>query len=112
MIRITVALLLAVAAARAETPAEIAAGRALYMKVGCYQCHGTEGQGGAAGPRIAPEPMPWEAFAQYVHNAADAMPPYREAVLPAGELKAIHLFLQSIPPPKPVEQIPLLRQRR
>src|SRR5437867_13150885 len=32
------------------------AGQALFMKIGCYQCHGNEGQGGAAGPRIDRSP--------------------------------------------------------
>jgi ubiquinol-cytochrome c reductase cytochrome c subunit len=87
-------------------------GRDLYMKIGCYQCHGTVGQGGVAGPRLAPEPMAWEGFAQIVHNSADAMPAYREQVLPDAQLKQIHTYLQSIPQPRPVDQIPLLRGKK
>jgi len=45
-------------AAAAEPSA--ANGRVLFVKVGCYQCHGYQGQGGAAGPRIAPEPLPFD----------------------------------------------------
>ena len=48
------ALLLAVCAASAASPEH---GKAVYMKMGCWQCHGTVGQGGA-GPRIAPDPIP------------------------------------------------------
>ena len=98
--------------AGSSAQAQVAEGRALYMKVGCYQCHGTEGQGGNAGPRIAPGPMAWEAFAQFVHNTSDAMPPYSDAVLPDMELKVIHAFLQSIAQPTPVSQIPLLNGQR
>jgi ubiquinol-cytochrome c reductase cytochrome c subunit len=93
----------------AEVAADVAQGRALYMKVGCHQCHGTEGQGGAAGPRLAPAPMARDAFAQFVHNTDQAMPPYRESVLPSADLKLIHDFLLSIPPPPKVDDIPLLR---
>ncbi|MDX2142601.1 MAG: cytochrome c [Rhodospirillaceae bacterium] len=102
-------LCLAPLAVATGAKADVTQGRALYIKVGCYQCHGTEGQGGVAGPRLAPAPMAWEAFAQYVHNTTDAMPPYRESVLPGTELKLIHDFLLSIPPPPNVDDIPLLR---
>jgi mono/diheme cytochrome c family protein len=32
-------------------------GRKLFVSFGCYQCHGYEAQGGAAGPRLAPRPI-------------------------------------------------------
>ena len=32
-------------------------GKAAYVKNGCWQCHGFVGQGGLAGPKIAPDPM-------------------------------------------------------
>ena len=38
-------------------------GKSLFMSYGCFQCHGTLGQGGNAGPRLAPNPMPYEALA-------------------------------------------------
>jgi ubiquinol-cytochrome c reductase cytochrome c subunit len=101
-------LILAMHDARAQTHVE--RGQQLYMKVGCYQCHGTVGQGSVAGTRLAPTPMAWEAFAQFVHNTTDAMPPYRESVLPTADLKDIHAFLSAVPAPKPVSEIPLLRQ--
>jgi ubiquinol-cytochrome c reductase cytochrome c subunit len=107
--RIIVLSLLGLLGASDAALADIAQGRALYMKVGCHQCHGTEGQGGVAGPRVAPEPMAWDAFAQFVHNTDQVMPPYREAVLPTADLKLIHDFLLSIPPPPKVDDIPLLR---
>jgi hypothetical protein len=50
-----------------------------------------------AGTRIAPDPMPWDAFAQFVHTTSDAMPPYREQVLPTSDLKAIRDFCGSFP---------------
>ena len=83
-------------------------GKTLYMKVGCYQCHGTVGQGGVAGVKLAPSPLPLEQFTQFVHNSSAAMPPYREQVLSAVELKDIHAYLASIPQPKPLNAYPLL----
>jgi mono/diheme cytochrome c family protein len=47
----------------ADKPANVARGKQLYMATGCYQCHGTHGQGGGnAGGRVAPTPIPYEAF--------------------------------------------------
>jgi ubiquinol-cytochrome c reductase cytochrome c subunit len=89
---------------------DVARGQELYMRVGCYQCHGTVGQGSVAGTRLAPKPMAWEAFAQFVHNTTDAMPPYRESVLPTADIKDIYAFLAAVPTPKSVSQIPLLQQ--
>jgi mono/diheme cytochrome c family protein len=38
------------------------------------------------------------------------MPPYREAVLSDADLADIYAYLQSIPQPKEVKDIPLLQQ--
>jgi mono/diheme cytochrome c family protein len=84
-------------------------GKRVYMRVGCWQCHGTVGQGGTAGPKIAPDPLPYEALAAFVRTTNRAMPPYREAVLPNDELADIYAYLQSIPKPPPLESLPLLR---
>jgi mono/diheme cytochrome c family protein len=96
--------------ALAASPAE--RGQDLYMKVGCYQCHGTVGQGGAAGARLAPPPLAWDAFAPFVRNTSDAMPAYRENVLADADLKDIHAYLRSIPNPQAVDQIQLLRGKK
>ena len=54
------------AAPVAEAPkGNAATGSELYTKYGCYQCHGRAGQGGAAGPRLGPSPLPFVAFSQY-----------------------------------------------
>ena len=84
-------------------------GQRVYMRVGCWQCHGTVGQGGTAGPRIAPDPLPYEALAAFVRTTNRAMPPYREAVLPNDELADIYAYLQSIPKPPSAETLPLLK---
>jgi mono/diheme cytochrome c family protein len=106
----TLLLLLIVGHANADSP--IKRGQALYMKVGCYQCHGTVGQGSVAGVRLAPQPMAWDAFAQFVRNTSDAMPAYRENVLADADLKDIHTYLLSVPNPQAVDQIRLLRGKK
>ena len=52
-----------------------AAGQAMYAKAGCETCHGPNGQGTAAGPRIAGTARQLPAFVAYVtktdgHDAA------------------------------------------
>jgi mono/diheme cytochrome c family protein len=85
-------------------------GKALFVKHGCWQCHGFVGQGGIAGPRLAPEPMPLEAMSSFVRNSNRSMPPYREAILSNADLSEIHAYLVSIPKPADPKSIPLLNQ--
>jgi ubiquinol-cytochrome c reductase cytochrome c subunit len=85
-------------------------GKTLFVKHGCWQCHGFVGQGGGAGPKLAPGPMPLEAMANFIRNADRRMPPYREAVLSNGDLADIHAYLASIPAAPDPKTIPLLNQ--
>lgn len=114
------ALAIAAAQTPAPAPAPVAkvapattgnadTGKKLFVSYGCYQCHGYEGQGGAAGPRIGPRPMPFAVFSQYVRRPTNQMPPYTERVVPDEDLTHIHAYLESRPAPPPVESIPLLR---
>jgi ubiquinol-cytochrome c reductase cytochrome c subunit len=72
-------------------------GKSLFMIHGCFQCHGTVGQGGNAGPKLAPNPMPYEALANFVRTTSRQMPPYREAILSNEDLADIYAYLQSVP---------------
>jgi mono/diheme cytochrome c family protein len=93
--------------------ADAAKGKASFIKYGCWQCHGTEGQGSAitsAGKVLAPDPLPWESFSAFVRTTNRAMPPYTEAVLPNDDLADIHAYLSSIPKAKDYKSIPLLSQ--
>ena len=56
-------------------------GKIAFVQHGCWQCHGFQGQGGVAGPKLAPEPMPLETLSAFVRTTNRAMPPYREAIL-------------------------------
>src|ERR1043165_6468091 len=84
-------------------------GKRVFMRAGCWQCHGTVGQGGAAGPRIAPDPLPYATLAPFVRTTNRAMPPYREAVLSNDELADIYAYLASIPKPPAAGSLPLLK---
>lgn len=83
-------------------------GKAVFMKMGCWQCHGTVGQGGA-GPRIAPDPLPYDTFAAFVRASSRAMPPYREKILSEADLADVHAYLQTVPKPPDAKDIPLLQ---
>ena len=85
-------------------------GKNLYVQHGCWQCHGSVGQGGAAGKTIAPKPMAFEAFSVFVRHSNGPMPPYQKAVLSDADLADIHAYLQSIPTTKDYKSIPLLSQ--
>jgi ubiquinol-cytochrome c reductase cytochrome c subunit len=85
-------------------------GKQLYVKHGCWQCHGFVGQGGAAGPALAPNVMPLEAMNNFVRSSARSMPPYREAILSNADLGEIHAYLASIPKPVDYKSVPLLNQ--
>jgi mono/diheme cytochrome c family protein len=88
---------------------DAAKGKQNFMKYGCWQCHGTVGQGGV-GPKLAPEPMAFEALSSFVRNTNRQMPPYREAVLPNQDLEDIYAYLSSIPKPADYKTIPLLAE--
>jgi ubiquinol-cytochrome c reductase cytochrome c subunit len=90
----------------AEPPA---GSREAYLKNGCWQCHGTVGQGSLVGPRLDPSNMPVEVFSALVRNPARAMPPYGEAVLADAELRLIYGYLQNVPPSPKAADVQLLK---
>jgi ubiquinol-cytochrome c reductase cytochrome c subunit len=90
--------------------ASVENGKRVFMRVGCWQCHGMVGQGGVTGPKLAPGPIPFDALSTFVRSTNRAMPAYREQVLSNDDLADIYAYLQSIPKgPDPVN-IPILNQ--
>ena len=76
-------------------------GRSLYIKFGCHQCHGYEGQGGLlTGPRIAPNPLRLKGFTKIVRRPYGVMPAYSDKVISDETLKIIHQYLKSISDPE------------
>ncbi len=90
--------------------ADAARGKILFtQKYGCYECHGTEGQGSpVTGKRLAPDPLPFDTLSAFVRTSNGPMPPFREAILPNADLEDIYAYLKSIPPAKDWKTIPLL----
>jgi mono/diheme cytochrome c family protein len=98
------------AAPQQAVPAGNAAnGRKLFVSFGCYQCHGYEAQGGSAGPRLAPRPIPYAQLMKYVRHPTGEMPPFTEKTVKDAELTDIYAFLRAQPPAPDVDTIPLLK---
>src|SRR4051812_6915718 len=98
-------------AAQAAPQGDALKGKANFERVGCYQCHGHQGQGGREGPRIAdPVPLAWPALQAWVRTTSGDMPPYTPKVLSDAELIDIYAYLQSIPKSPDYKTIPLLSQ--
>jgi mono/diheme cytochrome c family protein len=85
-------------------------GKQIFVKDGCYECHGREGQGSSVGPRIAPSPVPFQVLVSYVRKPTDEMPPYTAKVVSDEELADIFAYLQSRPHPASAKTIPMLQQ--
>jgi mono/diheme cytochrome c family protein len=91
----------------------IAAGKVLFNTVGCWSCHGFNGQGAmsrgiASGPHIDARVLPLEAFAHQLRSPLSVMPPYTEAVLSDAQVADIYNYLRSLPRPPAAQDIPLL----
>ena len=106
------ALLLAALVRAQDSGGNPEAGKRVYMKNGCYQCHGTVGQGTIAGARIGPPPLSTQGLIRYVRRPAGQMPAFTEKVMSDRELTDVYAFLKTIPPPKPSKDIPLLNDLR
>ena len=92
-------------------PGDAKRGQQVFMKQLCYTCHGTIGQGGerGSGPKIYPNPFPFQAFAMQVRKPRQSMPPYTEKNLGNQELADIYHYLFSTKPSPAAKDIPLLR---
>jgi ubiquinol-cytochrome c reductase cytochrome c subunit len=85
-------------------------GQQAFVKNGCWGCHGFVGQGGLAGPKLAPEPKPIEYIQAFVRYTQGPMPKYSEKILSNQDLVDIHAYLKSIPKGPDYKSIPLLNQ--
>jgi ubiquinol-cytochrome c reductase cytochrome c subunit len=78
---------------------DAARGKATFLRVGCYQCHGREAQGASTGPRLGPNPIPLAAFTRAVRTPRNEMPPYSMKLLSDAELADVYAFVSSRPQP-------------
>jgi ubiquinol-cytochrome c reductase cytochrome c subunit len=89
-------------------------GKSVFMRVGCYTCHGTVGQGGA-GARLAPNTMPLAAMQVWVRGGtpgwsiARGMPAFPTTAISDSELADVQAYLASLPPPPKPDDIALLK---
>jgi ubiquinol-cytochrome c reductase cytochrome c subunit len=84
-------------------------GKRLFVRDGCYQCHGYAGQGSIAGARLAPPVLTAQGMAKYIRRPAGAMPAFTDKVVSDQDVADIYAYLKTIPAPKPVKDIPLLQ---
>ena len=85
-------------------------GKRVFVRDGCYECHGYNGQGTIAGARLAPPVLNAQGMTRYVRRPAGAMPAFTDKVLSDQEVNDIYAYLKTLPAPKPVKDIPLLNQ--
>jgi mono/diheme cytochrome c family protein len=107
---ILVLLTLAVVTVSAQPkPGNAENGKRLFQFNGCYQCHGTVGQGGAAGARLAQTKLPLAGFIAFVRNPPPSnMPPYRAKIMSDQDLADVYSYIQTFPTPQNTSRIPLL----
>jgi ubiquinol-cytochrome c reductase cytochrome c subunit len=89
-------------------------GKAAFIKNGCFQCHGTVGQGSVATSRgkvLYDTELPLEAFIGFVRGTNRAMPAYGEKILSDADLTDIWAYLESLPKTPDYKTIPLLNQQ-
>ena len=112
VLKLSLALLAAgaVMGGGAAVAASAEKGKDAYVKNGCWQCHGFLGQGGIAGAKLAPDPLPLEGLSAFIRSSNGPMPPYTEKVLSNEDLADIHAYLSSIPKAPDYKTIPLLSQ--
>lgn len=81
-------------------------GKAAFLAYGCYECHGSMGQGNDnSGPTLAPHPIPYAAIIAYIRKPAGQMPAQSAAIVPDAAVADISAYLESIPATKPVGTI-------
>ena len=105
--RVALALALSVASGVAVA-GDAAKGKATFVRVGCFQCHGHQGQGSVAGLKLAPDPLPYETLVAFVRTSSGPMPPYSAKILSDEDLSDIYAYLESIPKPPDPKTIPAL----
>ncbi|HTC65059.1 MAG TPA: cytochrome c [Candidatus Saccharimonadales bacterium] len=87
-------------------------GKKLFNTVGCYECHGRQGQGAAqtGAVRIGPPLLSFDGFLGMVRKPLNNMPPYSAKAISDQDLADIYAYLKSIPMPSKGKDIPLLNK--
>jgi len=104
------ALAAGLVAAQAASAASAEHGKVEFLKHGCWQCHGERGQGGVTGPKLAPDPIPFDTLQNFVRTTNRQMPPFHKDILSDDDLVDIYAYLQSIPKGPDPKSIAILNQ--
>jgi ubiquinol-cytochrome c reductase cytochrome c subunit len=104
------AAFLAAASAAAFAQGDTARGKALFTREMCWTCHGTEGEGGPYGPRLAPGAMALEGLVTQVRHPRSSMPAYAPKFVSDQDLADIHAYLASIKPGPKASELALLKE--
>jgi len=107
----------------AENVGDAQRGRTLFVQNGCYGCHGYDGQGGSyTAPRIAPDPLPWEAIAAFIRSPRglvapylawpfDVMPAFTSRMVSDRDVQDIYAYLRTRPGPTDLKNVPTFQRR-
>jgi mono/diheme cytochrome c family protein len=83
-------------------------GKRLFMRDGCYECHGILGQGANGyGPRIGPNPISIQATMNYIRKPTGNMPPYTAKIVSDQDVADMYAYLKSVARPVDIKNIPL-----
>jgi len=85
-------------------------GKQMFMAYGCYQCHGTVGQGTAREFGLVPPPLSQSFFAQIRSPPRRTDASLHDKVASDQDLADIYSYLKSVPPRQRAADIPLLNQ--
>ena len=104
-------LSLAIAFAQNKAAGNAENGKRLFQHNGCYQCHGTVGQGGSGGARLNQTKLTLPVFTAILRNPPPSnMPPYRAKIMSDQEVADVYAFVQTFPAPPPIANIPALKE--
>jgi mono/diheme cytochrome c family protein len=99
------------ARAQDAPPGDATEGKRLFLADGCFLCHGRVGEGGALNgpaPILAKTQMPFDGFMGQLRQPINDMPAYSEKVMSEKQIADIYAFVQSLPGPRPVKDVPIL----
>ena len=99
------------APANATLPAgDAKKGADLYLKNGCWECHGYTGATGTGAP-LAITVLNANGFMNYIRNPrTNGMPLYSAKVIPDSSAADLYAYIKTFKKPAEAKDIPLLQQ--
>src|SRR5215475_13027271 len=108
VLSVVIALFATTSAFAQETPrGDAANGKKLFETIGCFECHGYAGQGGA-GPKLIDPPV-FPAYILQLRTPRNVMPPYTAKVLSDHRAPDIYTPLFQFQKGPDAKSIPLLQ---